>query len=174
MPWGKRADLIIHGDSPLNAEPPRAVLADEAVTPLEAFYVRNHGPVPVLDPSTWRLRVDGLVERELEFSLDELRSRFARHEIAATLQCAGNRRVGFVSVRDIPGEAPWGPGAIGTALWSGVRLTDLLAAAGLHEKADTSPSSAPMSPRNLSGHRPSAPYSPATRRPPKRCWSPGA
>lgn len=136
MPWGKRADLIIHGDSPLNAEPPRAVLADEAITPLEAFYVRNHGPVPVLDPSTWRLRVDGLVERELEFSLDELRSRFARHEIAATLQCAGNRRVGFVSVRDIPGETPWGPGATGTALWSGVRLADLLAAAGLHEKAE--------------------------------------
>jgi len=136
MPWGKRADLIIHGDSPLNAEPPRAVLADEAITPLETFYVRNHGPVPVLDPSTWRLRVDGLVERELEFSLDELRSRFARHEIAATLQCAGNRRVGFVSVRDIPGETPWGPGATGTALWSGVRLADLLAAAGLHEKAE--------------------------------------
>ncbi len=136
MPWGKRANLVVHGDDPFNAEPPRAALADEPVTSLDAFYVRNHGPVPEIDPSSWRLRVDGLVERELELSLDELRSRFAQHEEAATLQCAGNRRVGFLSFRDIPGEAPWGPGATGTAVWAGVRLTDLLAAAGIEENAD--------------------------------------
>lgn len=136
MNWGKRADLVVHGDDPFNAEPPRAALADARVTSLDAFYVRNHGPVPELDPSAWRLRVDGLVELELELSLAELRSRFAQHEVAATLQCAGNRRAGFLAVRDIPGEAPWGPGATGTAVWSGVRLTDVLAAAGIHESAE--------------------------------------
>jgi len=136
MSWGKRADLIVHGDDPINAEPPRAALADEPVTSLDAFYVRNHGPVPALDPSSWRLRVDGLVERVLELSLEELRSRFAHHELVATLQCAGNRRAGFLAVRDIPGEAPWGPGAIGTAVWTGARLADVLAAAGIQENAE--------------------------------------
>jgi sulfite oxidase len=34
-----------------------------------------------------------------------------------------------VAVRDIPGEAPWGPGATGTATWSGVALADVLALA---------------------------------------------
>jgi len=136
MNWGKRADMVVHGDDPFNAEPPRAVLAGKSLTSLDAFYVRNHGPVPELDASAWRLRVDGLVEGELELSLGELRSRFVQHEVVATLQCAGNRRAGFLSVRDIPGEAPWGPGATGTAVWSGVRLTDVLAGAGLRESAE--------------------------------------
>ncbi|WP_433871313.1 sulfite oxidase [Saccharopolyspora sp. CA-218241] len=60
----------------------------------------------------------------------ELRSRFTAHELVATLQCAGNRRAGLARVRDIPGEAPWGPGATATASWTGVRLADVLAAAG--------------------------------------------
>ncbi len=136
MRWGKRTDLVVHGEDPFNAEPPRSALVDETVTPLDAFYVRNHGPVPEIDPSSWRLRVDGLVEDELELSLEELRARFAHHELAATLQCAGNRRVGFLSFRDIPGEAPWGPGATGNAVWTGVRLAEVLAAAGLHVDAD--------------------------------------
>ena len=136
MRWGKRTDLVVHGEDPFNAEPPRAALADEQVTSLDAFYVRNHGPVPEIEPSSWRLRVDGLVKDELELSLEGLRSRFAHYEMAATLQCAGNRRIGFLSVRDVPGEAPWGPCATGTAVWSGARLADVLAAAGIREDAE--------------------------------------
>ena len=136
MRWGKRTDLVVHGEDPFNAEPPRAALADEPVTSLDAFYVRNHGPVPEIDPSSWRLRVDGLVEDELELSLELLQTRFDQHEIAATLQCAGNRRVGFLPVRDVPGEAPWGPCATGTAVWSGARLADVLAAADIRDDAE--------------------------------------
>jgi sulfite oxidase len=54
---------------------------------------------------------------------------------AAKLQCAGNRREGLVAVRDIPGEAPWGPGATGTATWTGVALADVLALAGPRDNA---------------------------------------
>ena len=135
MSWGKRADMTVHGDEPFNAEPSRAALADSAVTPAEAFYVRNHGAVPEIDPASWRLRVDGLVEHELELMLDELKERFVEHEVTATLQCAGNRRVGFLEVRDIPGEAAW-TGATGNAVWRGARLTDVLEAAGLREDAE--------------------------------------
>jgi len=105
------------------------------LTPLESFYSRNHGPIPQLDSQTWRLRVDGQVEHVLELSLAELRERFTEQTLVATLQCAGNRRAGLIEVRDIPGEDAWGPCATSTAEWTGVRLADVLAAAGLRPEA---------------------------------------
>ena len=129
--WGKREDMVVHEAEPFNAEPPRSALARDPLTCVPDFYVRNHGPVPDLDPGTWRLHVGGLVDRTLDLSLEDLRGRFAVREETATLQCAGNRRAGLMQVRDIPGEARWGPGATGTARWTGVRLADVLAEAGL-------------------------------------------
>jgi sulfite oxidase len=127
--FGKRADLIVHETEPFNAETGLAALAGH-VTATDAFYVRGHGQVPEADPATWRLRVDGTVERELDLSLATLREAFREREVTATLQCAGNRRAGLIAIRDIPGEAPWGPGATGTATWAGVALADVLALAG--------------------------------------------
>jgi sulfite oxidase len=69
------------------------------------------------------------VERELSLSFETLREAFRERTVTATLQCAGNRRAGLVAIRDIPGEAPWGPGATGTASWTGVALADVLALA---------------------------------------------
>jgi sulfite oxidase len=128
--YGKRAGLIVHEDDPYNVETTPAALAEAPLTATDAFYVRGHGAVPDLDPEAWRLRVHGLVERELELSLRELREGFRAREITATLQCAGNRRSGLMAIREIPGEAPWGPGATGTATWTGVALADVLALAG--------------------------------------------
>ncbi|HET8672577.1 MAG TPA: sulfite oxidase [Thermoleophilaceae bacterium] len=129
-PHGKRADLIVHEQDPFNAETSPAALAEGPLTATDAFYVRDHGEVPAVDSESWRLRVGGLVERELELSISTLREAFREYEETATLQCAGNRRAGLIAVRDIPGEAPWGPGATGTATWSGVALADVLALAG--------------------------------------------
>ena len=134
-PYGKRADLIVHEDDPFNAETSPAALAEAAVTATDAFYVRGHGEVPEVDPAAWRLRVHGLVERELELSLSTLREAFREREVTATLQCAGNRREGLVAFREIPGEAPWGPGATGTARWAGVALADVLALAAPSSEA---------------------------------------
>jgi sulfite oxidase len=128
--YGKRADLIVHQEEPFNAETGLAALAEGPVTATDAFYVRGHGAVPELDPAAWRLHVNGLVEQELDFSLSTLREAFREREVTATLQCAGNRRAGLMAIRDIPGEAPWGPGATGTATWTGVALADVLAVAG--------------------------------------------
>jgi sulfite oxidase len=127
--YGKRADLIVHEEAPFNAETGLAALAEGALTATEAFYVRGHGEVPEIDPAAWRLYVHGIVERELELSLTTLREAFREREVTATLQCAGNRRAGLMGVRDVPGEAPWGPGATGTARWTGVALADVLALA---------------------------------------------
>ena len=143
--FGKRDDLLVHEREPFNAETAPASLLD-SVTATDAFYVRGHGPVPEIDATAWHLRVGGLVERELRLSLETLREAFVERTLTATLQCAGNRRAGLIAVTDIPGEAPWGPGATGTATWTGVALADVLAVAGaLHhaehvgfEGADTS------------------------------------
>jgi sulfite oxidase len=149
--YGKRPDLIVHDEEPFNAETGRAALAEGPVTATDAFYVRAHGAVPTIDPAAWRLHVHGLVERELDLSLSTLREAFREREETATLQCAGNRRAGLMAIRDIPGEARWGPGATGTATWTGVALADVIALAGplpeaAHvgfEGADVSPEAKP-------------------------------
>jgi sulfite oxidase len=133
--WGKRADMITHTAEPFNAEPPVAALAGRTLTPVETFYARNHGPVPRMDPETWRLRIAGLVDRPVTLSLAALRTGFDHRELVATLQCAGNRRSGLLAVRAIPGETPWGSGAISTARWTGVGLADVLTEAGPWENA---------------------------------------
>jgi sulfite oxidase len=145
--YGKRADLIVHEEEPFNAETGRAALAESPVTATDAFYVRGHGAVPEIDPAAWRLQVQGLVERELDLSLSTLREAFREREVTATLQCAGNRRAGLMAIRDIPGEAPWGPGATGTATWTGVALADVIALAGpLSEAAHVGFDAADLSP----------------------------
>jgi sulfite oxidase len=133
--WDKRDDMIVHEADPYNAEPAPSALADRMITPLDSFYGRNHGPIPVIDPRTWRLRIGGLAEHHLDLSLSDLRGQFASRTLTATLQCAGNRRAGLIEVRDIPGEAPWGPGATSTAQWTGVSLADVLRAAGPRAEA---------------------------------------
>ena len=127
--YGKRPDVIVHEVEPFNVETCAAALAEGPLTATDAFYVRGHGAVPELDAGAFHLRVHGLVERELSLSLSTLREAFRECEVTATLQCAGNRRAGLVAIRDIPGEAPWGPGATGTATWTGVPLADVLALA---------------------------------------------
>jgi sulfite oxidase len=127
--YGKRADLIVHQEEPYNVETCPAALAEGSVTATDAFYVRGHGAVPDIDPVAWRLRVHGLVERELHLSLATLREALRERTVTATLQCAGNRRAGLMAIREIPGEAPWGAGATGTAVWTGVALVDVLALA---------------------------------------------
>jgi sulfite oxidase len=122
--------MVVHEAEPFNAETSVAALGEGSMTSSEAFYGRNHGPVPAIEVDNWRLRVDGLVERELSLSLTALREAFREREVIATLQCAGNRRAGLMAIRDIPGESPWGPGATGTAAWAGVALADVLDLAG--------------------------------------------
>ena len=171
--YGKRADLIVHEREPFNAETGLAALAEGPLTATDAFYVRGHGAVPDIDPAAWHLHVHGAVERELELSLATLREAFRERTETATLQCAGNRRAGLIAIRDIPGEAPWGPGATGTATWTGVALGDVLGLArplpeAAHvgfEGTDLSPEAKPPSP--------SAARSRSTRRAAPRSCSPG-
>lgn len=114
---------------PFNAEPPPEILSDSYITPTAFFFKRNHLPVPQVDPDLYRLHVEGLPRGELTLSLEELKTRFPKHTITATLQCAGNRRSEMNKARQVKG-LNWGVGAIGNATWSGAKLRDVLLAAG--------------------------------------------
>lgn len=170
---GKRDDMIVHEADPYNAEPSRGALAPRMLTPIDSFYGRNHGPIPLIDPQAWRLRVGGLVARDLELSLDDLRGQFAPRTLTVTLQCAGNRRSGLIKVRDIPGEDPWGPGATSTAEWTGVSLAEVLRAARPRGEAAHVASTRRMSPRSLNHPSLMAARFPARRRWPERFSLPG-
>jgi len=128
---GKDPRLVIWSEEPLNAETPLDLLCNSALTPNELFFVRNHGPIPEVDPLAYRLIVRGLVGEPLTLSLEELRQRFEHVTLDAVLSCAGNRRSELAAIAAIPGQAPWGPGATGNARWGGIRLRDVLQAAGL-------------------------------------------
>ena len=128
----KHPSFICYGEKPFNGGPPPWLVRGEYITPAALFYVRCHGDIPELDPTTYRLSVKGLVAKPVELSLEALRSQFPVHTVAATLQCAGNRRDELIQVKDVPGESPWTGNAISHGVWSGARLADVLASVGVN------------------------------------------
>lgn len=132
---GKSPATRTHSEEPLNVETPPHSLRESFVTPVERFFVRSHGPVPRLEAGGYSLTVSGLIESPQELTLKDLKKRFPRSEITATLHCAGNRRAELMRLHPIPGETAWGIGAIGNARWAGVSLRDLLLEAGVGEDA---------------------------------------
>jgi DMSO/TMAO reductase YedYZ molybdopterin-dependent catalytic subunit len=126
--------LIKKSFRPPNFESPVSYL-NEAFTPNDAFFVRYHlaGIPDAVDVANWKLKISGeSLERPLELTYENLTHDFESVEMAAVCMCSGNRR-GF-SEPHVPG-VQWGHGAIGNAMWRGVRLRDLLNKAGLKKDA---------------------------------------
>jgi DMSO/TMAO reductase YedYZ molybdopterin-dependent catalytic subunit len=123
--------LMVHGPEPLNCETSIEALVGGVVMPNARFYVRNHFSTPALDRAGWRLKVHGLVNRPLELGLRELLNMRSQSMIV-TLECAGNGRSMFDP--PVQGEQ-WHLGAVSTAEWTGVPLTDVLERAGTAEGA---------------------------------------
>ena len=107
---------------------------DRAITPNEALFVRYHvTPIPTsVDLSTWRLKVAGHVDRPLELSMDDLKTKFPAVAVIAVNQCSGNSR-GRFGPRVLGGQ--WGDGAMGNAEWVGARMRDILNLAGVRQGA---------------------------------------
>jgi DMSO/TMAO reductase YedYZ molybdopterin-dependent catalytic subunit len=124
-----KAPLIKKTYRPPNFETPVEYFRT-AITPNKAFFVRYHlAGIPEVKVADWSLKVGGeSAERELVFTLDELKTKFAPVEITAVCQCSGNRRGLFEP--HVAG-VEWGVGAMGNAVWRGVRLKDVLAQAGV-------------------------------------------
>jgi DMSO/TMAO reductase YedYZ molybdopterin-dependent catalytic subunit len=113
--------LILRSPRPINLETPLKELTGE-LTPNDLFYVRNNYDGPEMDPAQYVLQVDGEVDSPLSLRLDGLR-RMDQVTQTITLECAGNGR-GFYNPK--AAGIQWEHGAVGTAVWKGVRLADVL------------------------------------------------
>jgi DMSO/TMAO reductase YedYZ molybdopterin-dependent catalytic subunit len=126
--YPEKVPLILLADRPVQLETPRLYFANP-ITPAAAFFVRWHldRHPNAINLAQWRLSIEGHVTRPLRLSLADLARRFEPVSVTAVNQCSGNSRSRF-SPR-VPG-VQWGNGAMGCATWTGVRLRELLEAAG--------------------------------------------
>ncbi len=120
------AARIIRENEPENLEFPFSSL-NSAITPTEQFFIRSHFPVPKISPETYRLKVDGHIERPLEISYDDL-LKMPSTRVTMTLECAGNSRI-FLSPK-VSG-LQWELGAVSNAEWVGVSLSEVLNRVGV-------------------------------------------
>ncbi|MEE2776977.1 MAG: sulfite oxidase [Acidobacteriota bacterium] len=130
---GKDPGIVVLSQNPLCAETP-AHLLDDAVTPASRMFVRHNGVAPIgADPAKWTLQLAGeAVERSVGLSLAELRETFEVHTLQLQLECGGNGRSEF---QPAASGNQWTTGAIGCPRWTGVRLRDVLARAGVRDDA---------------------------------------
>lgn len=127
---GRRAALIIRQHQPENLEFNFSKL-EGYLTPNEIFYIRSHFAVPKLEKSSWKLKVEGAVEKPFEIGFDELQ-KMKQSTLPVTLECAGNSRVFLVPQA---AGVQWEMGAVSTAEWTGVPLAALLERAGIRSGA---------------------------------------
>ncbi|KAM4109501.1 hypothetical protein ACJW30_03G124400 [Castanea mollissima] len=135
----RHPSLIINSQEPFNAEPSRsALISSSYVTPVDLFYKRNHGPVPIVDDiERYRVSICGLVEKSMELSIADMK-KLPKHIVTATLQCAGNRRTAMSKVKTVKGVG-WDVCAIGNAIWGGAKLADVLELVGIPNLASITP-----------------------------------
>lgn len=136
--YPQKRPLIVLTSNALQLETPHSMF-DEGltatgdkylITPNDAFYVRYHNTrIPLaIDPARYQLAVNGNVTTPLSLTLNDLKTQFTPLDIVAANMCTGNSR-GF-NVPRVPG-GQWAHGAMGNALWTGVKLKDVLAKAGV-------------------------------------------
>lgn len=120
----QKAPLLLLTDRPVQLETPRHYFLTP-FTPNEAFYVRWHleGIPNAVDLQEWKLRIEGDVKNPIALSMSDLIQKFKPISIAAVNQCSGNSRSRLQP--RVPG-GQWGNGAMGNAMWTGVRLRELL------------------------------------------------
>ncbi len=102
------------------------------ITPSALHYERHHAGVPDIDPTAHRLLLHGLVQRPLEFSLEDLR-RFPVTERICFLECSGNSYREWLGPGGV--DVQQTHGLTSCSAWSGVLLRDLLAECGVMPEA---------------------------------------
>jgi len=128
----EKPDMIHLLDFPYNGETRRDKLLHGKLTDNKYHFVRNHGGVPDISEDVFELDIGGLVKKPVKISLKDLKdpNKFPQKEVTVTLQCSGTRRI--EQILQYPGDgdelinAPWGEGAIGTAVYRGVPLKKVL------------------------------------------------
>ncbi|MDT7834386.1 SorT family sulfite dehydrogenase catalytic subunit [Aquabacterium sp. OR-4] len=125
--WKDPATLIQHSGTTIETR--RSAFGTSPITPAERLYIRNNLPAPdaaiVADRDAWVVAIEG-VKQPRSLSLAELKG-LGVETVAMVLQCSGNGRGFFPSK---PSGTPWGVGAAGCVMWSGVPLRQVAAALG--------------------------------------------
>jgi DMSO/TMAO reductase YedYZ molybdopterin-dependent catalytic subunit len=129
----QKRPLIRLTERPPQLETPFSVFDEGPITPNDAFFVRYHlADIPhEIDPDTFRLEIDGKVNKPLSLSLKDLKAMPAM-EVVAVNECSGNSR-GLFEPR--VGGGQLGNGAMGNARWKGVALKAILDKAGVQAGA---------------------------------------
>lgn len=131
--FNKDEAMVVLNDKPWNMEA-QAHLLNDRVTPNKYMFVRNNGLLPEkIDESSWELKIDGeSVVESKTYSLSDLKTKFKHHTYQLTLECGGNGRSEF----NPPAKGnQWTIGAVSSAEWTGIRLKDVLADAGIKDDA---------------------------------------
>jgi sulfite oxidase len=128
----KVAAMQYHSERPLTGSVP-AHQHDFDVTPSDRMFVRNNLLTPDIDAAQHRVTVKGLVDKELSFTVAELKKAFPAVTLQGMLECAGSGRANY---QPRASGTPWlETGGMGCPTWTGVRLADVLRAAGLKSGA---------------------------------------
>ncbi|KAK4477316.1 hypothetical protein RD792_016533 [Penstemon davidsonii] len=135
----RHPELLVNSKEPFNAEPHRSALVSSYITPVEFFYKRNHGPVPIVDDiNKYNVFISGLIENPKGLYMKDIR-KLPKYSVTATLQCAGNRRTAMSKTKMVKGVG-WDISAIGNAVWAGARLADALELVGIPKCSHVTPS----------------------------------
>ncbi len=103
------------------------------ITPSDLHFERHHAGVARIDPARHRLMVHGLVDRELIFTLEDLK-RFPSVTRIHFLECSGNGRAAWRDPK--PDMTPQRvDGLTSNSEWTGVALSTLFREAGVHPEA---------------------------------------
>jgi DMSO/TMAO reductase YedYZ molybdopterin-dependent catalytic subunit len=108
------------GGAPADAELGLPQLTPWRVSNDDFYRIDTALVLPAISPTEWHLRIHGMVDREITLTYQDLLDRELT-EAWVTLCCVSN---------------PVGGDLIGNAFWSGVRVADLLAEAGVSPDAD--------------------------------------
>jgi len=121
-----------HSDRPLTASATAEHLGDD-VTPTDRHFIRNNLLTPDFDATKHTVEIAGLVDKPMVLTVAELRSKFPETTAQAMIECAGSGRTGF---NPTPRGTPWpASGGMSCSRWTGVRLADVLRAAGVRADA---------------------------------------
>jgi DMSO/TMAO reductase YedYZ molybdopterin-dependent catalytic subunit len=126
----QKGPMILQRTRPPLLETPFEVFDKGVFTPNDQFYVRWHWAlIPTdIDIGKFTLTVRGHVNQTLSLSLNDILHGLPSVQFSAVNECSGNSR-GFFQPRVSGGQ--WANGAMGNALWTGVRLKDVLDRAGV-------------------------------------------
>lgn len=127
--YPEKTDLILLTSRPPQLETPLHYFK-ELITPNNALFVRWHiSNIPTsVDLNRWKLKISGNTEKEIELSMDDMKTKFEKASLTAVIQCSGNGR-SFFEPKVAGGQ--WENGAMGNVTWAGVRLKAILDQAGI-------------------------------------------